>query len=116
MTHDRYHVMFQKNRKVDTPVSHLAIGCHALAIQPKLPNQPPHIATYPPMGQARARRCHTAWKGSIAVLNHVHYLAATLAIGLLPPIATAAPPEIVSLKKIWDAGKHNAFTDLIRWH
>jgi hypothetical protein len=30
--------------------------------------------------------------------------------------ATAAQPEIVSLKKIWDEGKHNAFTDLIRWH
>ena len=29
--------------------------------------------------------------------------------------ATAAPPEIVSVKKIWDQGKHNAFTDLIRW-
>jgi hypothetical protein len=30
--------------------------------------------------------------------------------------AAAAQPEIVSLKKIWDEGKHNAFTDLIRWH
>jgi len=28
----------------------------------------------------------------------------------------AAPPEIVSVEKIWDAGQHNAFTDLIRWH
>lgn len=28
----------------------------------------------------------------------------------------AAGPEIVSVEKIWDAGKHNAFTDLIRWH
>ena len=28
----------------------------------------------------------------------------------------AAPLEIVSVKKIWDEGKHNAFTDLIRWH
>ena len=24
--------------------------------------------------------------------------------------------EIVEVKKIWDHGKHNAFTDLIRWH
>lgn len=24
-------------------------------------------------------------------------------------------PEILSVKKIWDAGSHNAFTDLIRW-
>ncbi|MBA4019706.1 MAG: exo-alpha-sialidase [Pirellula sp.] len=28
----------------------------------------------------------------------------------------AAEPELVSVRKIWDAGKHNAFTDLIRWH
>jgi hypothetical protein len=28
----------------------------------------------------------------------------------------AAPPEIVSVKNIWDEGSHNAFTDLIRWH
>jgi hypothetical protein len=31
------------------------------------------------------------------------------------PIATAAPPEVASVVKIWDQGKHNAFTDLIRW-
>ena len=28
----------------------------------------------------------------------------------------AAKPKIVSVEKIWDRGKHNAFTDLIRWH
>lgn len=28
----------------------------------------------------------------------------------------AADPEIISVEKIWDQGKHNAFTDLIRWH
>jgi hypothetical protein len=28
----------------------------------------------------------------------------------------AAEPKIVSVKKIWDEGKHNAFTDLIRFH
>jgi hypothetical protein len=28
----------------------------------------------------------------------------------------AAEPEIVSVEKIWDQGRHNAFTDLIRWH
>lgn len=28
----------------------------------------------------------------------------------------AAEPKIVSVKKIWDQGKHNAFTDLIRFH
>jgi arylsulfatase A-like enzyme len=26
------------------------------------------------------------------------------------------PHQVVSLRKIWDAGKHNAFTDLVRWH
>ena len=29
---------------------------------------------------------------------------------------TAAEPKLISVTKIWDAGKHNAFTDLIRWH
>ncbi len=28
----------------------------------------------------------------------------------------ALDPGILSVAKIWDAGKHNAFTDLIRWH
>jgi hypothetical protein len=30
-------------------------------------------------------------------------------------MATAGEPEIVSVVKIWDQGRHNAFTDLIRW-
>src|SRR5918996_1387713 len=29
--------------------------------------------------------------------------------------ASAAEPEVVSVRKIWDEGKHNAFTDLVRW-
>lgn len=29
--------------------------------------------------------------------------------------ARAADPELIANDKIWDAGKHNAFTDLIRW-
>ncbi len=28
---------------------------------------------------------------------------------------TASEPEIVSARKIWDQGEHNAFTDLIRF-
>ena len=28
----------------------------------------------------------------------------------------AATAELVDHRKIWDAGAHNAFTDLIRWH
>src|SRR4051794_25898159 len=27
----------------------------------------------------------------------------------------AAEPELISVRKIWDRGAHNAFTDLIRW-
>ena len=34
---------------------------------------------------------------------------------LFASLSTAAEPEIVSNVKIWDQGKHNAFTDLIRW-
>lgn len=30
--------------------------------------------------------------------------------------AAAGEPQLVSVKKIWDVGKHNAFTDLIRFH
>ena len=38
--------------------------------------------------------------------------AAILTTGL---VAAAAEPEIVSVKKIWDQGAHNAFTDLVRF-
>ena len=34
-------------------------------------------------------------------------------LGLTP--ALAASPEAVSVQRIWDAGAHNAFTDLIRF-
>jgi hypothetical protein len=37
-------------------------------------------------------------------------------ITLVASISGAAPPDLVSVVKIWDQGKHNAFTDLIRWH
>jgi hypothetical protein len=42
-------------------------------------------------------------------------LALGLTIGTAAQTAPAAEPELVSVKKIWDQGKHNAFTDLIRW-
>ena len=35
-------------------------------------------------------------------------------LGLGP--ARAQEPQLVSVAKIWDQGRHNAFTDLIRWH
>ncbi len=34
---------------------------------------------------------------------------------LIVSCASAANPEVASVAKIWDQGKHNAFTDLIRW-
>lgn len=30
--------------------------------------------------------------------------------------ACAADPQLISVRKVWDAAPHNAFTDLIRWH
>jgi len=41
---------------------------------------------------------------------------ALVVVSLLSPIVAAAEPQIVSVTKIWDQGKHNAFTDLIRWY
>jgi hypothetical protein len=42
--------------------------------------------------------------------------AMALTLVALPALTAAdAKPEIVSVEKIWDQGKHNAFTDLIRW-
>lgn len=42
-----------------------------------------------------------------------------LGASLLPApvvVAAAAPARLVDVRKIWDAGQHNAFTDLVRWH
>ncbi len=41
---------------------------------------------------------------------------ALCAILPLPPPANAAPAQVADVRKIWDRGEHNAFTDLIRWH
>ena len=43
-------------------------------------------------------------------------LLVLLACCALPGVAWAANAELISVKKIWDAGGHNAFTDLLRWH
>lgn len=49
----------------------------------------------------------------------MRYTAASIAVAWLSAMAgglvSAAEPEIVSVKKIWDRGAHNAFTDLIRF-
>ena len=43
-------------------------------------------------------------------------LTVLLAVFLCSPVASdASEPKLVSAKKIWDAGNHNAFTDLIRF-
>jgi hypothetical protein len=52
----------------------------------------------------------------IRTIVHSAGLAALMALASLAGTAAAAGPELVSVAKIWDAGKHNAFTDLIRWH
>jgi hypothetical protein len=43
-------------------------------------------------------------------------ISITVLICMLVSAASAAEPQILSVTKIWDQGKHNAFTDLIRWH
>lgn len=43
-------------------------------------------------------------------------LVAAMALGALAEAAAATKAEIVELRKIWDKGEHNAFTDLVRWH
>jgi hypothetical protein len=43
-------------------------------------------------------------------------LGAITSIGIVTPTAAATKAEIVEVKKIWDQGKHNAFTDLLRWN
>jgi hypothetical protein len=46
----------------------------------------------------------------------LHRLFPALAFFTLAALARAAvTAEILEVKKIWDAGAHNAFTDLIRW-
>src|SRR3954465_3791807 len=36
-------------------------------------------------------------------------------VALMSVRAAAQTPRLVSGEKIWDQGKHNAFTDLVRW-
>ncbi|WP_425617473.1 exo-alpha-sialidase [Anatilimnocola sp. NA78] len=49
-------------------------------------------------------------------MKTAHLVWSLLTCFLFVLAASAAEPELVSVEKIWDAGKHNAFTDLIRWH
>src|SRR5262245_3810316 len=45
----------------------------------------------------------------------IRFVVLLFLVVFLGPQAQAAPPELVSVVKIWDRGAHNAFTDLIRW-
>lgn len=47
--------------------------------------------------------------------HHLFPVVFALAIAVAMGPVTGAEPEPVSVTKIWDAGPHNAFTDLIRW-
>ena len=49
-------------------------------------------------------------------MKNVFVLSALVALACVAPAAQEAPPmTLVSVQKIWDAGPHNAFTDLIRF-
>ncbi len=52
---------------------------------------------------------------TLPCLLNVRVLTACFCLAL-GAIAHAATAEIVEVRKIWDEGKHNAFTDLIRWN
>jgi len=45
-------------------------------------------------------------------------IVALLTFGLFQAsqAAPASEAQLLDARKIWDAGDHNAFTDLIRWH
>src|SRR5687768_15469000 len=43
------------------------------------------------------------------------FFAASLFVLSTLANVSGAEPQIESITKIWDQGKHNAFTDLIRW-
>ena len=48
------------------------------------------------------------------------WLLAVLALSatalVAAPKSEQAVPQLIEVRKIWDAGEHNAFTDLIWWH
>ncbi|MEY4089952.1 MAG: hypothetical protein RJB55_2223, partial [Verrucomicrobiota bacterium] len=45
------------------------------------------------------------------------FAALVLACGVFSPVSAAAVPSarVLEVRRIWDAGKHNAFTDLVQW-
>ena len=45
----------------------------------------------------------------------IQLLIFVLIVAFAAPVVRASEPEIVSIRKIWDRGEHNAFTDLVRF-
>ncbi|MBI5769215.1 MAG: exo-alpha-sialidase [Verrucomicrobia bacterium] len=49
-------------------------------------------------------------------MKRILLTAVVLSFASLPSLTPAAvTAEVLEVKKIWDAGRHNAFTDLLRW-
>jgi hypothetical protein len=57
---------------------------------------------------------HPHGKGKSVILNRVHSLLLFLAFATAAAQPASPAPTLVSVARIWDAGAHNAFTDLIR--
>src|SRR5271168_2385224 len=50
------------------------------------------------------------------MLRQTSWILGVAVVAIGAPAPAAAPvPTLVSVEKIWDRGKHNAFTDLARW-
>lgn len=60
-------------------------------------------------------RCHTKASRTALVLTVLSILASVRGSESAVPGTPGRPPEIVSLKKIWDRANHSAFPDLIQF-
>ena len=49
-------------------------------------------------------------------LQPLPLLLAVVCLATSPLGWTAESARVLEVRKIWDAGEHNAFTDLVRWH
>src|SRR5262245_11444811 len=78
-----------------------------------MPNRLHLLATSSPASQANV--LNSPSQKGLHIMPFKLALSILAIVGLTLP-AAAADPQILSVTKIWDQGKHNAFTDLIRWH
>ncbi len=51
----------------------------------------------------------------MGITQRLGILGAVVVLAPLSAEAEGPEPKLVSVEKIWDGGRHNAFTDLIRW-